>query len=87
MLGLYFLRHVYTCVYTVILLYHQLEEKVREWQESAFSDECPWVAAQDDWVELVQPALKFLAGETIGQSFIFSEMKTLYLCCFVISRP
>lgn len=50
-----------------MLLYCQLEEKVREWQESAFSDECPWVAAQDDWVELVQPALKFLAGETIGQ--------------------
>lgn len=46
----------------------KLEEKVREWQESPYSDECPWVTAQDDWVDLVQPALKFLAGETIGMN-------------------
>ncbi|XP_053398532.1 nuclear factor related to kappa-B-binding protein-like isoform X2 [Mercenaria mercenaria] len=44
----------------------KLEERVRDWQESPFSDECAWVSAQDDWVDLVISALKFLAGETIG---------------------
>ncbi|XP_060566426.1 nuclear factor related to kappa-B-binding protein-like [Ruditapes philippinarum] len=46
----------------------KLEERVRDWQESPFSDECTWVSAQDDWVDLVSSALKFLAGETIGMN-------------------
>jgi hypothetical protein len=52
-----------------------LEERVRDWQESPFSDECTWVSAQDDWVDLVSSALKFLAGETIGMAVFFLCLK------------
>lgn len=44
----------------------KLEEKVREWQDSVFSEDCSWVHLQDEWADQVQSALKFLAGETIG---------------------
>ncbi|KAL4230801.1 hypothetical protein ACF0H5_011175 [Mactra antiquata] len=46
----------------------KLEDRVREWQDSSNSDDCTWISLQDDWVDLVQSALKFLAGETIGMN-------------------
>ncbi|KAK3610163.1 hypothetical protein CHS0354_039947 [Potamilus streckersoni] len=46
----------------------KLEEKVREWQESASSTLNLWVSDQPNWMDAVVSALKFLGGDTIGMS-------------------
>lgn len=46
---------------------HQLEERVREWQESPSAATCLWFTEQPGWVELVASALKFLSGDVLGE--------------------
>ena len=42
---------------------------MREWQESPASALNSWVHTQQNWVECVVSALKFLSGDVLGQSF------------------
>ncbi|KAK7097674.1 hypothetical protein V1264_004618 [Littorina saxatilis] len=46
----------------------KLEERVREWQESPASALNSWVHFQQNWVECVVSALKFLSGDVLGLS-------------------
>jgi len=39
---------------------------MKAWMDSPYADRCAWLAALDEWLELIPSALKFLAGETIG---------------------
>jgi len=58
--------------YSLHFLCAQLEERVREWQESPASTLNSWVHAQQNWVECVVSALKFLSGDVLGQSVLLS---------------
>lgn len=64
----------------------QLEERVREWQESPASTLNSWVHAQQNWVECVVSALKFLSGDVLGQSvllsFRFYHVHALSFCIY-----
>ncbi|KAK7482554.1 hypothetical protein BaRGS_00026155, partial [Batillaria attramentaria] len=46
----------------------KLEERVREWQESPASALNAWLPMQQNWVECVVSALKFLSGDVLGLS-------------------
>lgn len=53
----------------------QLEERVREWQESPASALNSWVHQQENWVDCVVSALKFLSGDVLGN---FSDPERQY---------
>jgi hypothetical protein len=44
----------------------KVEERVREWQESPASALNPWLRLQQNWVDCVVSALKFLSGDVLG---------------------
>ncbi|XP_074652281.1 uncharacterized protein LOC141906799 [Tubulanus polymorphus] len=44
----------------------KLEEKVRQWQDTAFSATNTWFSTDINWMELVSPALKFFSGDILG---------------------
>ena len=56
--------------FKMILLCVQLEEKVREWQESASSNHSSWINDQLTWVDLVSSALRFMSGDVVGKELI-----------------
>ena len=51
----------------------QLEEKVREWQESPMSSLNVWYNLQKNWMDVVVQALKFLAGDLIGKIYLLQH--------------
>ena len=57
-----------------VLVCLQLDEKVREWQDSSLTaSRCFWVTEQAGWAELIPSAVRFLADGILGKlSFILS---------------
>jgi len=55
----------------LVLVCLQLEEKVREWQESgSTASRCFWVTEQARWADLISSAAKFLSDGILGKFLI-----------------
>lgn len=68
-----------------------MEEKVREWQESGSAAKNVWFTLIPNWVDCVLQALKFLAGDLIGENQIdtwlislLSAMSWLFIALYTV---
>jgi len=65
-----------------VLLCLQLDEKVREWQDTnSTASRCFWVTDQASWAELIPSAVRFLSDGILGKSFVF-----IFIICVLNSK-
>lgn len=48
----------------------QIERMVKEWQKSSSCSASPWSFKEPNWISLIAPALKYLAGSDKAASFV-----------------
>jgi len=52
----------------MFIVYIQLEEKVREWQDSgSAAGRCFWVSQRANWADLIPSAVRFLSDGILGK--------------------
>jgi len=69
------------CVWHIVVVAcAQLDEKVREWQESSVTaSKCYWVTEQASWASLITSAATFLSDGILGELYV------LYI--YIRSKP